>query len=152
MSQTVIKLNVMNKKVMRLKCQSSKSCKCCYCSCPLNWFPAVKKMLSHADLAGCVVVLFAGAVAEGDGGRDHRRRSGGEPGSCDHRSRGQRDGDHPLEPDAGHSEETCVHVAPPAQDLVPSALLHTRPVSSSNTRFFIVPPLMWCPARICVGR
>lgn len=78
------------------------------------------------------VVLFAGTLPEGDSGRDHRRRPGREPGSRDHRPRGQRDGDHPLEPDAGHSEEARVHVAPSAQDLVLFALVHTRPVSSKT--------------------
>lgn len=62
-------------------------------------------------------MLFAGTLPEGDGGRGHRRRPGREPGSRDHRPRGQRDGDHPLEPDVGHSEEARVHVAPSAQDL-----------------------------------
>lgn len=71
-----------------------------------------------------------GALAEGDGGRGHRRRPRREPRSCDHRPWGQRDGDHPLEPDAGHSEEACVHVAPSAQDLVISA--HTWPDSSTT--------------------
>lgn len=69
--------------------------------------------------------LFAGAVPESDGGRGHRRRPGRESGSCDHRPRGQRDGDHALEPDAGHSEETRVHVAPSAQDLGLLTPLHT---------------------------
>lgn len=93
----------------------------------------VKEALSHADTAGCVtrVSLFAGTLPEGDGGRGHRRRPGREPGSRDHRPRGQRDGDHPLEPDAGHSEEARVHVAPSAQDLVLFALsVHSQPVSS----------------------
>lgn len=64
-----------------------------------------------------LVVLFAGTLPEGDGGRGHRGRAGGKPRSCDHRPRGQRDGDHPLEPDVSHPEEARVHVAPSAQDL-----------------------------------
>lgn len=62
--------------------------------------------------------VSAGTLLEGNSGRDHRWRPWREPRSCDYRPRGQRDGDHSLEPDAGHSEEARVHVAPPAQDLV----------------------------------
>lgn len=56
--------------------------------------------------------LFAGALPEGHCGRGHRRRTGRKPRPCDHRPRSQRDGNNPLEPDAGHSEEARVHVAP----------------------------------------
>lgn len=62
--------------------------------------------------------VSAGTLPEGNSGGDHRRRPRREPRSRDHRPRGQWDGDHSLEPDAGHSEEACVHVAPTAQDLV----------------------------------
>lgn len=79
---------------------------------------------SHSSLCNHIT-LFAGTVPEGDGGRDHGRWQGREPGSCDHRPRGQRDGDHPLEPDVGHSEEARVHVAPSAQDLALFAFVHT---------------------------
>lgn len=92
-------------------------------------------------------VLFAGTLPEGDGGRDHRRRPGREPGSRDHRTRGQWDGDHPLEPDVGHSEEARVHVAPSAEDLVLSALIHTRPLSSktlASSRSFHLSPYLVC--------
>lgn len=62
--------------------------------------------------------VSAGTLLEGNSGRDHRWRPWREPWSCDYRPRGQWDGDYSLEPDAGHSEEARVHVAPPAQDLV----------------------------------
>lgn len=62
--------------------------------------------------------VSAGTLPEGNSGRDHRWRPWRESRSCDHWPRGQWDGDYSLEPDAGHSEEACVHVAPPAQDLV----------------------------------
>lgn len=62
--------------------------------------------------------VSAGTLPEGNSGRDHRWRPWRESRSCDHWPRGQWDGNYSLEPDAGHSEETCVHVAPPAQDLV----------------------------------
>lgn len=89
---------------------------------------------SHSRLCNHVV-LFAGTLPEGDGGRDHRRRPGREPGSRDHWPRGQWDGDHPLEPDAGHSEEAGVHVAPSAQNLVLFAPVHTQPVSTKTLAF-----------------
>lgn len=66
-------------------------------------------MLNHAS---------AGTLLEDNSGRDDRGRPWREPRSCDHRPRGQWDGDYSLEPNAGHSEEARVHVAPPAQDLV----------------------------------
>lgn len=102
-------------------------------------------------------MLFAGTLSEGDGGRDHRRWPGREPGSRDHRPRGQRDGDHPLEPDAGHSEEARVHVAPSAQDLALFAPAHTRPVSSktlaSSRSFHLCPNLVPCSNLLrCFGK
>lgn len=62
--------------------------------------------------------VSAGTLPEGNSGRDHGWRPWREPWSCDYRPRGQWDGHHSLESDAGHSEEARVHVAPPAQDLV----------------------------------
>lgn len=90
-------------------------------------------------------MLFAGTLPEGDGGRDHRRWAGRELGSRDHWPGGQRDGDHPLEPDAGHSEEACVHVAPSAQDLGSLHFVHIQPVSSktlASSRAFPLPPYL----------
>lgn len=97
---------------------------------------------SHSRLCHHVC---AGTLPEGDRGRDHRRRPGREPGPCDHRPRGQWDGDHPLEPDAGHSEEAGVHVAPSAQNLVLFAPVHMQPVSTKTLAFSTVfsPPVCY---------
>lgn len=81
------------------------------------------------------VLLFAGTLSEGDGGRGHWRRARWKPGSCDHRPWGQRDGHHSLEPDVSHSEETCVHVAPSAQDLVLSVQTWSGPPLSMLNSF-----------------
>lgn len=77
--------------------------------------------------------LSTGAVLEGDGSREHRRQPRRERRPCDHRPGGQWHGHHPLEPDAGHAEEACVHVAPITQDISPRKFWSsqaTRPKSS----------------------
>lgn len=124
--------------------------------CPLSWLHKdLDELRCKQDAESCLrrrlcyhVILFAGALPEGDSGRGHRRWSGWEPGSRHHRPRGQWNGDHPLEPDAGHSEEARVHVASSAQDLVFSAHLHTRSVSSktpaSSCSFQLCPCLVTC--------
>lgn len=53
-----------------------------------------------------------GPVPAGDGGRVRRGRPRRQHGPRPHRPGGQRDGHHPLEPDAGHAEEARLHVAP----------------------------------------
>lgn len=72
----------------------------------------------HSDAKCELCPVSAGTLLENNSGRDHGWWPWREPRSCDYRPRGQWDGDYSLEPDAGHSEEARVHVAPPAQDLV----------------------------------
>lgn len=83
--------------------------------------------------------VSAGTLLEGNSGRDHRWRPWREPWSCDYRPRGQWDGDYSLEPDAGHSEEARVHVAPPAQDLVLIFPSQVNEILCSSFSFHLCP-------------
>lgn len=83
--------------------------------------------------------MSAGTLPEGNGGGDHRRRPWREPRSCDHRPGGQRDGNYSLEPDAGHTEEACVHVAPLAQDLVLCSPSRVNKTLCSSCSFHLCP-------------
>lgn len=153
MSQMVIKLSASRRRLKRHKQLKKKIPNAVITNVHLTDLdePCCKEdaeSCSHSRLCNHVT-LFAGTLPEGDSGRDHRWRPGREPGPRDHRSRGQRDGDHPLEPDAGHSEEARVHVAPSAQDLDLSDPILTQPVSSktlASSRSFRLSP---CMVSIC---